>query len=716
LYELSGKASTLNDEQLTLVIKYILESKIDSKIRLTEGIKFLSSQNENTKLTELVDQFDSSIGLGIFYTDGDILSKIESFMISNNVTDWSNWGKTLGLLSKDMKWADKGNIKLLVDDIFLNKFGPKSKYVKNKKTKKSNGSNSSNKVTEFKVVNSLTSIILYDPKDNSINTKERLKEHLAVTGGKVVTRFPPEPNGYLHVGHCKAAYINFGYAKEKNGICYLRFDDTNPKKESNEYVESITEDIDWLGHCPWKITYTSDYFDELIEFAKKLIEENKAYICELPFEQIKKDRFNSVDSPFRNRSPEENNDLFSRMILGEFDEGEYVLRLKIDMNSDNPNMRDPVAYRIINHPHPRTLDKYKIYPSYDYSHCIVDSLENITHSMCTMEFQTRNEVYQWVLATLDIYRPQQIEYIRLKMTNVLLSKRKLIKLIEDGVVSGWDDPRLPTIKGLKRRGYTKESILDFCNLIGVNFGGSGGIVKMSRLEKSIRDLNINCERRMVVQDPLKVIIVNHTTSIVRAKNYPQNGETSSTREINATDVIYIDRSDFSLMPPIKYKRLVRNGVVRLKYAFPIRHLGEKIVDDIIQEIYVEKIENDNIKIPGTITWVPDNNANNSVKDSVSSVGPIGPIGPVVIIREYEYLFPTEFDESKDWESQINLDPVKESKIYIEPNMYNSKFDTNNTLRYQFERIGYFVLDKDSTDNHLIFNKIVDLKEAKNKLI
>jgi glutaminyl-tRNA synthetase len=498
----------------------------------------------------------------------------------------------------------------------------------------------------------------------------------------ITTRFPPEPNGHLHLGHAKAMNINFNYAKSSGGKCYLRFDDTNPSKEKIEYIDSIIEDVKWLGFEPYKITYTSDYFEKLIEFAFKLIKKDKAYICELESEKMREDRRNCIASPFRDRPMEESLNIFQKMIDGEFDEGKYTLRLKMDMSSNNPNMRDLVAYRIIKTPHPRTKNKYNIYPSYDFSHCIVDSLEGITHSLCSIEFKSRNESYQWVLDVLDLYKPTQIEYVRLSIENVELSKRKLLKLIDDNIVSGWDDPRLPTIKGLRRRGYTKDAILNFCDDIGINVGGSSSIVKYERLEHHVRmNLDITAPRKLAVIDPIKIIIINNDTiESVSALDFPSNTIDSSTRNIDIGNTVYINRSDFELVPNKKYKRLTTTKIVRLKYAFPIKYISHESTNDIIDTIYVEKLPMD-AKVSATIGWVSD--------DYID-----------IEIREFCAI--------------CAENSIKITNAFAE----KSLLDSNIEDKFQFERVGYFSVDKDSTKDKKIFNKIIDLKNkyvATNKI-
>ena len=534
---------------------------------------------------------------------------------------------------------------------------------------------------------------LPDPKDNLQATTKILDDHLLSTGGKVITRFPPEPNGYLHLGHVKAMFINFEYARKNNGICYLRFDDTNPSKEKHEFIESIIEDVTWMGYNPYKITYTSDYFDQLYTLAKDLIRRDKAYVCELSAEQIKIDRKNKVKSPYRNRPIEESLRLFESMQTGVVLEGSMVLRLKADMESDNPNMRDLVAYRIINSPHPRTGTKWKVYPTYDYSHCIVDSLENITHSLCSMEFQTRNQVYHWILEALDLYSPPQIEYSRLNVTNTLLSKRKLLTLIEKKIVTGWDDPRLPTIKGLRKRGYTPDALKRFASKVGVSIGTSNVVIKYNLLEECLRqELDMSANRIMGVMNPIRVTLVNYTPQLIaNVLEMPRLKDKSPVHMIPLGNHIYIDGSDFRLTDEKGYYRLAPNKVVRLKYSCPIRCIGYKCdgyneIVEIMAEILDERTYTEKIK--GTITWVED--------DSLP-----------VEIRTYSHLFPTTLDETaQDWITQLET---------LSMNIYFGRVNRwiEETVKlghnFQMERFGYVSI---ASVKPWVLNMSVGLKENK----
>lgn len=529
-------------------------------------------------------------------------------------------------------------------------------------------------------------------------------------GGKVHTRFPPEPNGYLHIGHAKSICLNFGIAQYNNGKCNLRFDDTNPSKEDTEYVESIMEDVKWLGF-DWedRLFYASDYFDKLYEFAVELIKRGKAYVCDLSPEEIREYRGTLTqpgkNSPYRDRTIEENLDLFERMKNGEFPDGSRVLRAKIDMSSPNLNMRDPVIYRILRATHHRTGDKWCIYPMYDFAHPLSDYLEGITHSICTLEFEDHRPLYDWVLRELELKNPpKQIEFARLNLNYTVMSKRKLLKLVKEGYVDGWDDPRMPTISGLRRRGYTPESIKDFCNRIGVAKADS--IVDISLLEHCIReDLNKRAKRVMAVLRPIKVVIDNYPDDLVEEFEIENNPEDMSagTRKVPFSKVIYIEKDDFMENPPKKYFRLTLGGEVRLKNAYFIK------CNSIVKDENGEIIElhctydpasrggesPDGRKVKGTIHWV-------SAAHAVDAK-----------VMLYENLFtvpnPSDDSEGKDFTDYINPNSLEIlNGCKIEPSILDASLND----RYQFLRMGYFCLDsKYSKDGKLVFNRIVGLKDS-----
>ena len=531
-------------------------------------------------------------------------------------------------------------------------------------------------------------------------------------GGRVHTRFPPEPNGYLHIGHAKSICLNFGLAAANNGITNLRFDDTNPSKEEVEYVDSIKTDVRWLGF-DWedRLYYASDYFELLYSFAIQLIKAGKAFVCDLSAQEIKDYRGSLTEpgkeSPYRNRSVEENLDLFERMRAGEFEDGSRVLRAKIDMASPNLNMRDPVIYRILRASHHRTGDKWCIYPMYDYAHPLSDALEAITHSVCTLEFADHRPLYEWFIDNVDYNaaeygRPQQIEFARLNLTHTVMSKRKLRQLVEEGFVNGWDDPRMPTISGLRRRGYTPASIRDFCERIGVAKRDS--MVDIALLEHCIREeLNFTAPRVMAVLQPLKVIIDNYPEGQVEwleAENNPEDPAAGS-RKIPFSREIYIEQEDFMENPPKKFFRLVPGGEIRLKSAYIIK--CEEVVKD--EQGQIVKLH---------CTYDPDSKsggptAGRKVKGTSLWVSALHAIPAEV--RLYDHLFlqeDPEEDETEDFTSNINPQSLEIlNSCMLEPGLA----DTMIGNRYQFMRQGYFCADPDSTPGKLVFNRIVSLRDT-----
>ncbi|EGW42414.1 glutaminyl-tRNA synthetase [Bilophila sp. 4_1_30] len=526
-------------------------------------------------------------------------------------------------------------------------------------------------------------------------------------GKKVHTRFPPEPNGYLHIGHAKSICINFGLAQEYGGLCNLRFDDTNPVKEDTEYVDSIREDVHWLGG-EWddREYYASNYFDQLYAFAEQLIRDGKAYVDSQSAEEIRASRGTltqpGTESPYRNRSIEENLDLFHRMRDGEFADGEHVLRAKIDMASPNVVMRDPTLYRIRHAEHHRTGDKWCVYPMYDFTHCLSDSLEGITHSICTLEFVNNRELYDWVLDALNVYHPQQIEFARLGLTYTVLSKRKLIQLVKGGFVRGWDDPRMPTICGMRRRGYTPEAIRDFCSRIGV--ARAENLVEYSLLEFCVREhLNAVAPRTMAVLDPIKVVIENYPEGQVEWFDMPfsQDGSVEGSRKVPFSRELYIERDDFREDPPKKFHRLFPGSEVRLRYAYYVTCKDViKDADGNIVELrctYDPESKGgatpDGRKIKGTIHWV-------SVPHAVSAE-----------VRLYEHLFtsptPGNTPEGVEFTDLLNPGSMRVVTAQVEPAL--AEFPAG--ARVQFERLGYFCVDPDSKPGAPVFNRTVTLKDS-----
>ncbi len=525
--------------------------------------------------------------------------------------------------------------------------------------------------------------------------------------GRVHTRFPPEPNGYLHVGHAKSITINFGLAGEFGGKCNLRFDDTNPEKEETEYVDSIIEDVKWLGgDFGGRIFYASDYFQQLYDWAVQLINAGKAYVCDLSAEEVRRTRGNFTepgkDSPYRTRSVEENLALFERMRAGEFPDGTRTLRAKIDMASPNLNMRDPVMYRILHAEHHRTGNQWCIYPMYDYAHGQCDSIEKITHSICTLEFEDHRPLYDWFIQQLGIYAPQQIEFDRLNLTYTMMSKRKLLKLVKDGHVNGWDDPRMPTISGMRRRGYTPEGLRNFCARQGVS--KTNGITELSLLEYFIReDLNKHALRVMGVLRPLKVVIDNYPDDQVEWMEAVNNPADSSagTRQVPFSKVLYIEQDDFREDPPKQFFRLSPGREVRLRYGYFVT------CTSVVKNAQGEVVEVHCTYDPATRGGdSPDGRKVKSTMHWVSAVHAIG-----AEVRLYETLFtkedPNDVPEGQDFTSNLNPRSLETVTARVEPSVAGAPPMT----RYQFERLGYFCVDKGSTPETPVFNRTVTLKDA-----
>ncbi|MDN5204161.1 glutamine--tRNA ligase/YqeY domain fusion protein [Fulvivirgaceae bacterium BMA10] len=555
-----------------------------------------------------------------------------------------------------------------------------------------------NKAEEIESLNFIEHIIEGDISNNK-------------NDGRVHTRFPPEPNGYLHIGHSKSICLNFGTAQKYGGKCNLRFDDTNPATEDTEYVNSIEQDIRWLGF-DWEDRefYASDYFDQLYDFAVRLIKKGKAYVDDQTAEEISATRGTPTEagkeSPYRNRSVEENLDLFERMKVGEFEEGSKILRAKIDMSSPNMHLRDPAIYRIKKAAHHRTGDKWCIYPMYDFAHGLSDSIEGVTHSLCTLEFEVHRPLYDWFLEELDVHHPQQIEFARLNPSYMVTSKRKLLELVNGNYVNGWDDPRMSTISGFRRRGYTPESIRNFCDKIGV--AKRNGIVDIALLEHSVReDLNKRAPRKMGVLNPLKVVITNFPegeVEMMKAINNPED-ENAGTRDLPFSREIYIERGDFMEDPPRKFFRLGPGREVRLKYAYIIKceDFDKDESTGEITTLYCTYDPNTKSgsdtsgkKVKATLSWV-------SAQHAVDAE-----------IRLYDRLFTVEDptgDKEKDFKEFLNPDSLAIIQGKAEPSVTSLKALDH----IQFERQGYFNLDPDSTEAKLIFNRTVTLKDTWAKL-
>ena len=541
-------------------------------------------------------------------------------------------------------------------------------------------------------------------KNESKNFIEEIIESDLASGKvkQIYTRFPPEPNGYLHVGHSKSLCINFGLAKKYNGKCNLRFDDTNPVKEDDEYVESIKRDIEWLGFKWDKLLFASDYFDVMFDCAVKLIKKGLAYVSDETADEIRQRRGTLTqpgeESPFRNRSVEENLQLFYEMRDGKYADGEKVLRAKIDMASPNINMRDPILYRVLHATHHNTGDKWCIYPMYDFAHPIEDAHEGITHSICTLEFEDHRPLYDWVVRECEFPepRPQQIEFARLNIKNTIMSKRFLKKLVEEGKVMGWDDPRMPTLSGMRRRGYPAAALRDFSERVGVSKANSE--VEEEYLQSCVRDnLNLTTNRVMAVFNPVKVVLTNYDGSeVLKVENNP-NEDPLTFREVTFGKQLYIDASDFSLVPPPKYYRLKPDGYVRLKGAYII-HCDDVLLDDNgeVKELHCSVVANSKsgedtsgVKVKGVIQWV----------DAATCVD--------ATVRKLQSLLNNAVDGETDFNLRFNEDSMKTVTAKVERSLLSAKVED----KFQFMRVGYYVLDKDTTPDNLVFNEIVGLKDG-----
>ena len=611
---------------------------------------------------------------------------------------YSVMGPILGKVNAQLKWGDGKYIKSSFDAAILALLGPrderdtkKKKQPKEKKEKKKEEKKEEKKADE-------------EPDDfhksgreipEAENTPEQLAGHKATRPANLVTRFPPEPNGYLHLGHGKAMNFNFGIAKKHAGFCYMRFDDTNPTAEKQIYIDSILGSLDFLGHVPSKVTYTSDYFPRLHELAVQMITDGFAYVCHQTKAEIEVSRSHQpcIPSPYRERSIAENLKLFEDMRKGKFAEGEAILRMKGDLASPNPQMWDIIAYRIMYHRHPMSGDKWCIYPSYDYAHCIVDSLENITHSLCTLEFEARRESYFWLLHVLRLYKPCVWEYSRLEIEGNVLSKRKLIALVNEGYVRGWDDCRLLTISGLQRRGFSADALNNFCEGVGVTRNANS--IPWHIVEHHVRaDLEPRVARAYCCVNPLKITITNYNEvgEFKKQKeiaNHPSDASFGS-RTLDFTQVVYIDRSDFRLVDEKGYFGLAPGKTVHLKFAHQVTCVGHTLdADGEVLELQCTMDAENKAKVKGKLHWVPENALS-------------------VEVRLYNNLFTVPNpgkNENVDWRTEINT----ESEIVVKSLIDSSVTGAQPGTCFQFERVGYFVVDKDSTADHMVFNRSCGLK-------
>jgi glutaminyl-tRNA synthetase len=720
LYQLATKLKSQIKNRLNFLIENIVKKNLITEAQLTASFEFfLSHLQENFD----VNAFNEFCGVGVVVTPEQIKSIVSDVITKNKDELAKNRYKfPLGNLMSDLrtklKWADGKLVKSELDAQILSLLGPKNeqdlnqpKEGKDKKKEEvpkqvsvKTADQNSEKISTFMELAG-PALNFHKPGENyktegyviTDKTMDLMKKHLKETGGKVVTRFPPEPNGILHIGHAKAINFNFGYAKHHNGICYLRFDDTNPEKEEEKYFQGIIEMVTWLGYKPYKITHASDQFDKLYELACELIRRNKAYICHQKTDEIK--GHNPPPSPWRERPIEESLKLFEDMRKGKFDEGEVTLRMKHVMEDGK---QDPVAYRVKYAHHARSGYKWCIYPTYDFTHCINDSLENISHSLCTKEFQSRRSAYYWLNNSLDIYCPVQWEYGRLNLNYTVVSKRKLMKLIQEGICNDWDDPRLFTLSALRRRGYPPEAINMFCAKVGVTMAQT--TTEVSMLESCVRTvLNLTAPRAMAVLEGIKVTIENYPNDSaveLDVPNFP-NDESKGFHKVDFDRVVYIDSTDFQENPSDKsYKRLSLAQPVGLRYSgyqISVKELKKNSTGQLVEIKAVCTKTSDSVKPKGWIQWV-----SNPVK---------------IEVRLIEKLFNHENPEDPKevpggFLSDINKDALKVIKnAFADKSVLKAKvFD-----KFQFERIGYFSLDPDSNEDELVFNRAVSLKEDTEKV-
>lgn len=721
IYQTATTVKSQIRSHLPLLVEYIAKEKIDSELKLTAAIDYLLA---NPSKNVDINAFETSAGVGVTVSDQQIRDSVKS-VIDKHKKDLleKRYRFSLGIIMSDMKkalkFADGKAVKAEVDRQILELLGPKteedlSKPSKDKSTKVAKESKKA--IENVESTENYTNFIellknkahFHKPGDNfktdgyviTDKTMELIASHLKATGGRVMTRFPPEPNGILHIGHAKAVNVNFGYAEAFNGCCYLRYDDTNPEKEEERFVREIKEIIEWLGYKPFKITYSSDYFDQLYAYAVRLIEKDLAYVCHQKHEEIK--GFNPPPSPWRNRPVAESLKLFNDMKTGKLNEGEATLRMKVTLEEGK---QDPVAYRIKYVEHHRTGNKWCIYPTYDFTHCLCDSIENITHSLCTKEFQSRRSSYYWLCNALDIYCPVQWEYARLNMNYTVVSKRKIAKLIDEKIVSDWDDPRLFTLTALRRRGFPPEAINSFVAKMGLT--GALSSVEPAMLESMVRDvLNTTAPRAMAVLNPLRVRITNFPSKMplvpiyLEVPDYPSDPSNKSTHLIPFERELYIDRDDFREETEDKsYRRLTLTQRVGLKHAGYVLEVTKVIRNEKkdVQSLEAVCYKASEVEKPKSfIHWVST---------------------PILCeVRLYEPLFkhknpedPNEVPNGFISDCNSNtLTVIKEA--FVDASVkYAKPYD-----KFQFERVGFFSVDPDSKFTRPIFNRTVSLKEASGK--
>ena len=739
------KVNPAFNHRIPLLLKYVNSKEITSSHQLDACVEYLRKKGDE-ELNE--EDFKKQCGIGVKITEEDIKKETDEIMkkyidqIKNERYKFPSV-KILYDVKSKFSFVDPKLCKKVIDEEIDKLLGGKNenelkeekmrkefedlkKKSKDKKSfseedkkrlselkeelkkfdealqKKKEELSSQNPEEEKSEKDKLSTLMARDMR-SALNTSELIKKHLEVTGGKIMTRFPPEPNGYLHLGHAKAMRFCFTSASNAGGYCYLRLDDTNPEKETKEYIDSIKENCEWLGYHPWKVTYASDYFDDLYNIAVKLIKKGLAYVDNLSKQEISEYREKKIDSPYRNRTVEENLKLFEMMRQGRFEEKECCLRMKIDMKHNNPCMRDPVAYRIKYVPHPHAGDKWCIYPTYDFTHCLNDSLENITHSLCTLEFEIRRDSYYWLLEAAEMYRPFVWEYSRLNVTHIVVSKRKLLQLVTSHTVNGWDDPRMPTINGLRRRGYTADAINNFVDTVGVTRRGNENIISIKLLENAVKsDLDKKAPRTMAVIEPIKVNLVNLKEDLsIDTPLFPKLKESGGVRKVNLTKNIFIERIDFKEEDDKDFNGLTPNQEVGLKYAGVLK-LEEikKNKEGVVTELLCS-YSNENKKTKGRIHWISD-------KDYVNAE-----------LRLYDYLFKSDdpFHSNEEGVSHDPMDDINPDNLVIKYHALVNRDLCEKVKPYdhfQFERLGYFVCDPDSEcdKGRYVFNLTVDLGDGK----
>ncbi|XP_028159914.1 probable glutamine--tRNA ligase [Ostrinia furnacalis] len=728
IYHLATKIKPQISSKLSFVCKYISSSKLDSTLRVDAALEYLLSIVNEANVN--VEAFEKACGVGVVVTPEQVEQAVEKHMAKykDELLEKRyrfNSGIVMQAVRADLPWADGKAIKNEVDVQILDLLGPKTeadlaplpktdKKSKGgdagKKTKKEDNKSSKTEKPEASGdVGGATSIAelmkklpFHAPGENyksdgyvvTPDTKRLLEEHLKITSGKVRTRFPPEPNGILHIGHAKAININFGYAAAHDGICFLRYDDTNPEKEEEKFFVGIKDMVEWLGYKPYKITHSSDYFDQLYEWAVQLIKKDMAYVCHQKSEEIK--GFNPPPSPWRNRPIEESLQLFEDMKNGKIDEGDATLRMKITLEEGK---QDPVAYRIKFKPHHRTGSKWCIYPTYDYTHCLCDSIEHITHSLCTKEFQSRRSSYYWLCNALNIYCPVQWEYGRLNVNYTVVSKRKIAKLITEGIVNDWDDPRLYTLTALRRRGVPSAAINTFCAGLGVT--GAVGAVDPAVLDAAVRDaLNATAPRVMVVLEPLKITITNFPSDkpiSVSVPDFPNEPEKGS-HSVVLNKVVYVESTDFKQEPEKGYRRLTPSQSVGLRHAGYVLKVSKVIKDSSgkVSELECTAEPSESADKPKAfIHWVSQ---------------------PVEIeVRLYEPLFKHKNPEDPNEVPGGFLSDCREDTLKVVQAFADSSINKAKVYdKFQFERIGFFSVDPDTSSKHIVFNRTVSLKEDTGK--